>query len=200
VYGQLETIPFSEDSILETPQGLYPITKYLNELLSNKFNSQNGTQILGLRFFSVYGPWGRPDMAPLRLIASAMNESGFDLYGNLNKERDFTYIDDVVNAIIKLLDQDSWSRDTLNVGGGNNRNLKELIAIIEKLTAKKIIINHYPADVRDVNSTLASNQFLYSEIDFRPQITLEDGIERTIDWVKRNNYQKLLLGWCSETR
>jgi len=197
VYGASSMLPFSEDEELQLPTVSYPRTKYINEKLAELYSNSDTTQILGLRFFSVYGPWGRPDMAPLRLLSSALNGHKFKLLGGTANQRDFTYIDDVVDSIIKLLNLETVTPPIINVGGGNYRSIAELINIIEKLTGQEIDIRDTSADLRDVPTTWASFELLEKSINSHPSIDLENGIAKTLDWILKNKLQKKLEFWCN---
>jgi UDP-glucuronate 4-epimerase len=160
VYEKAEIFPFSETESLKKPNGIYPYTKWLNEDFAYELSGISTTKFLGLRFFSVYGPWGRPDMAYLRMIGAIFNKATFVLNGNGAVKRDFTFIDDVTSRITALLQiQEGWP-DVLNIGGGRDVSIKQLHAIIEGITGKKLTVNYADSSALDLPVTLADGTLL----------------------------------------
>jgi UDP-glucuronate 4-epimerase len=158
----------------------------------------------GLRFFTVYGPWGRPDMAYFKLIASALTGIEFKLFGNGSIKRDFTYIDDIVNSII-LLENELSSKgvgfnDVVNIGGGKPISMSQVISEIEKQIGNKIIINEFPTNNFDLQETCADFNYLNSLINQKPSISFESGIARTIDWASSNLVKNSIRKWADSVK
>jgi len=199
VYGANETIPFSEDHNVDHPVSLYAATKRGNEAMAHSYAHLYGLPVTGLRFFTVYGPWGRPDMSPM-LFASAITEGKPIKVFNYGKHRrDFTYIDDIVGGVVGSLDRvasadPSWSGLNPNPATskapwrlyniGNNRPV-ELLYFIEcletalgKTTEKELL----PMQPGDVENTYADISRLEADIDYRPDTPIEAGVERFVTW------------------
>ena len=203
VYGNRSDSLFTESSNILNPISFYGATKLSNELLAPTLVEGSSSRIRGIRFFTVYGPWGRPDMAYFRLANSALHDTEFTLYGNGEITRDFTFIDDV-SRCIELLKKELISRprgysDVVNVGGGQPASLLEMIRIIEEITNKKIKINFVGKNKNDVNNTRASTEYLKSLIDFTPQVSLHDGLEAFVKWSQSSDISEKMGGWIEST-
>jgi len=203
VYGNSVNFPFSEKDLSIRPISFYGATKLANELLAPTLIKNSETRARGLRFFTVYGPWGRPDMAYFRLINAAQNKSQFHMFGDGSVIRDFTYVDDVVNSISQLVvDLDSRSggfHDVVNVAGGKPASLRQMIEEISKQLGEKIPINKSEMHANDVNSTAADTSYLSSLTTRIPSTSLEEGISRVIEWAKQPSVQPHLKAWVDSS-
>jgi len=191
VYGGAIMAPFSEDDLSDDVQNLYAATKRSNELIARAFATSFNVRSTGLRFFTVYGPWSRPDMAVFSFARKIMNNEAINLYGNGELLRDFTYIDDVVDALERIfnkINQENSSRTEdlphrlLNVGRGEPRSVIELVEYLEKylsISAKRNLVDR---PVQDVVKTHADLQKLNDFVGAVPKIGLEEGIERFCRW------------------
>ena len=195
VYGENSQSPFTEIGSDPAPIGPYAVTKYTNELITNELVSGSKTCATGLRFFSVYGPWGRPDMAYFRLIAAGLSDYGFVMNGDGNKKRDFTYITDIVESIIKIHFHKNYGNRVLNIGGGQPRSINDLVNVCSNAIGKEIDITFGYGDSRDVFQTFASFKELEKIIGIHPTTTLEIGIEKTVSWAKSLDPTFSLKNW-----
>ena len=199
VYGDQSRLPYSEVETKLIPTSFYGITKLTNELLVNVLVPKSRTRARGMRFFTVYGPMGRPDMAYFRLISSSLNDEEFSLFGDGTVERDFTFIDDVVDSCtslaIELSKRDSGYCDVVNIGGGSPVSMNSLIAMIENLTGKKIQISSKPTNSADVRVTKADDKLLKSLIHCGSFTPLMSGIETTLNWASSKNIKRELQAW-----
>ncbi len=202
VYGNDSKVPFSESELNLNPISYYGATKLTNELLARASSSFSDTKIRGLRFFTVYGPWGRPDMAYFRLINSAVNGIPFPKFGNGSVKRDFTFIDDTVESITKLSQELSEHEagyfDIVNVGGGNPYSLNDLIEEIELQTDTKIMDQSFSAVNGDVNLTVADSQLLTALTSQRPSTSLSLGIEKTLKWARKPGMGEKIKKWADQ--
>lgn len=201
VYGNSKNIPYSESDFNITPISFYGATKLSNEFLAASMVRGTQTRARGLRFFTVYGPWGRPDMAYFRLASSLITNKEFTLYGNGEIIRDFTYIDDTVNSSLALGKQLEDCRvigysDVVNVAGGKPSSMRELVATFEKISGLKIKIKHVDKIDKDVNQTVADSTKLNDLIHFIPAISLEIGVSKVFDWAKSKNVSHLIESWA----
>lgn len=188
VYGNSQNVPFSEQHIINQPVSVYAATKAANELLANVYSHQYGLKCTGLRFFTVYGPWGRPDMAPM-LFANAISKGKpLKLFNGGDHERDFTYVDDIVSGIIAVMEQSSdvirpLSR-VYNIGASKPVHLGTFLSIMEKAINKKAIITLAPMQSGDVKTTYADVSLLQAETGYSPTVELSEGIDKFIAWFK----------------
>lgn len=192
VYGLNKKVPFSTDDKTDSQVSLYGATKKSNELMSHSYSKLYGIPMTGLRFFTVYGPWGRPDMAPFKFTKKILEGDSIDIYNNGDLSRDFTYIDDIVTGILKIAEHAPKSMDNehapcrvLNIGNGSPVNLLKFVETIERklnLTADK---NMMPMQDGDVFQTWADTKELESLIEFKPQVNLTDGISEFVDWYRK---------------
>jgi len=199
VYGGNTKMPFQENAEVGHPISLYAATKRSNELIAHTYSNLYNLPATGLRFFTVYGPWGRPDMA-LFMFTKAINEDKpINVFNNGKMMRDFTYISDVVESVKRLiykpaipsLDFDKESPDPskswaphriFNIGNSKPTFLMDYIAAIEKCLNKKAKINFLPMQLGDVKATYADTSALESCINFKPNTSIEDGISKFVDW------------------
>ena len=184
VYGEGLEAPFRENSILPAPKSLYALSKLSNENIAKNLPSA-GTERIGLRFFTVYGPWGRPDMAVFRLLASALLDKEFLLTANLNVKREYTFVTDVVSTIHSIIKSSySFENEVFNVAGSKPYSLTQLFQLLENYRISPKIVNAQ-ADLMDVNLTHGSTVKLADFGLSVPQTTLEVGIQLTWEWIQK---------------
>lgn len=190
VYGMNAKVPFSEDDQVDHPVSLYAATKKSNELMAHTYSHLYKLPTTGLRFFTVYGPWGRPDMAPM-LFAKAITEGKpIKVFNNGDMKRDFTYIEDIVNGVISLINKGSINTDSppyqiLNIGHSSPVDLMEFIQVLESKIGKKAQLEMYPMQAGDVKITYADTSKLTLKTGYKPNVGLTKGIVEFIDWYKR---------------
>ena len=195
VYGMNVKQPFSTSDRVDYPISLYAATKKSNELMAHTYSHLYGLPTTGLRFFTVYGPYGRPDMAYYKFTKKIINGESIDVYNNGNMKRDFTYIDDIVDGIVNTLDSipSNCNSDETNAAPpyrifniGNNKpvSLREFITTIENACEKKAIENLLPMQPGDVPTTFADVDDLISAVGFKPSTSIQDGINKFVDWYK----------------
>jgi UDP-glucuronate 4-epimerase len=191
VYGDGLVAPFDESSALPEFKSLYALSKFSNEIIS-KYYPIGEMSLIGLRFFTVYGPWGRPDMAVFRLLASSRLERPFNLTANLDISRDFTYVDDVVSVVSKLLEANFISpiSGVLNVAGSKPRSLRDLFQVASNLGIQMKIEKH-DADPLDAQTTNGSTTKLERFGLPIPTTSLEIGISKTWDWINNCDLSSL---------
>ena len=189
VYGGNTKVPFSINDRVDTPVSLYAATKRSDELMSYTYNHLYGINTIGLRFFTVYGPWGRPDMATWIFTKKIINEEPIEVFNNGNMERDFTYIDDIINGTISILDSckddnnESFSK-VYNIGNNKPENLLNFISLIEENLGKKAIKIMKPLQKGDVPNTYADIKDIQADYNFTPKTKLAEGIPKFIEWYK----------------
>ncbi|GAA3951286.1 NAD-dependent epimerase [Allohahella marinimesophila] len=201
VYGANETMPFSIHDNVDHPLSLYAATKKSNELMSHTYSSLFGLPTTGLRFFTVYGPWGRPDMALFIFTKRILAGEPIDVFNYGKHKRDFTYIDDIVEGVIRTSDHvarpnDKWSGAdpdpgtsrvpyrVYNIGSNNPVELSRYIEILESCLGKKAERNLLPLQPGDVPATFADVQALIDDVGYKPATPVEEGIARFVDWYK----------------
>ncbi len=189
VYGENKEMPYKENFNTDNPESLYAVTKKTNELLAQTYSNLYQLNTIGLRFFTVYGPWGRTDMAPYIFIKSINEGKTIHLFNNGQSLRDFTFVDDVVKSIYLIFRKITSSEsDTyplfsiFNVGNSKAVVLQKFLSTVEKLLNKKAQIIYKPNQEGDVTATYACVDKLYNFIDFKPDTDIEDGLRKTIDW------------------
>lgn len=190
VYGQNEKIPFSTDDNVDHPISLYAATKKSNELMAYTYSHLYGFKTTGLRFFTVYGPWGRPDMAMFLFTDAIMDDRPIKVFNNGDQERDFTYIDDIVEGVFKIIDQDnSKSKYSLyNIGNSKPVKLMDFITEIEKqigVVAKKEMLPMQPGDV---TRTWADVESLKEDYNYSPTTSVSEGVFKFVKWY--NDYYR----------
>jgi len=186
VYGANTQMPFSEMHKTERPVSLYAVTKKSNELMAHSYSHLFNIPTTGLRFFTVYGPWGRPDMALFLFTKKILDGEAIDVFNNGNHKRDFTYIDDVVEGILRVLDSppsDSLYR-IFNIGSNNPENLLTSIELLEQALGKKAVKNLLPMQPGDVADTYADVSELMTCVNYKPDTPLAEGIQNFVDWYK----------------
>ena len=188
VYGENKKVPFETSDNVDYPISLYAATKKSNELMAHSYGHLYGFKTTGLRFFTVYGPWGRPDMAYYLFADAILNNKPIKVFNNGDLERDFTYIDDIVNGVIKIIEKNIDSRDhykIYNIGNNKTESLKDFIETIENVMGKKAIKEMYPMQQGDVPKTFANIDKLIDDIDYRPSTSISDGLEKFINWYEK---------------
>lgn len=187
VYGNSDDIPFKESAMTDNPVSLYAATKKCDEILAQSYSNLYGIQCIGLRFFTVYGPSGRPDMAPV-IFAKAIDEGKeIKVFNNGNMLRDFTYVDDVVNGIISIVENDNGKLYGIyNIGCGNPVNLMDFIKELEKNLGKKANVVYMPIQKGDVTKTYADCSRLKEDYNYIPSVKTEEGVKLFIEWFKKN--------------
>jgi nucleoside-diphosphate-sugar epimerase len=174
VYGNAEAYPTREDASLR-PVSPYGVSKVACESLAQAYSESLGLDVVSLRYFTVFGPRQRPDMAFSRIVGSLLNGRPFDLFGTGEQSRDFTYVDDAVAATFMAMTGAPESR-VYNVGGGSETTLAEVIATCERLSGKRLDVRRGPASAGDVRRTAADTTLIRSQLGWRPQTTLEEGL------------------------
>jgi UDP-glucuronate 4-epimerase len=205
VYGANTKIPFSVHDTVDHPVSIYGASKKANELMAHSYSHLYNLPITGLRFFTVYGEWGRPDMAPFLFTKAILEGKHIDVFNYGKMRRDFTYIDDIVEGVVRVLDQvpqanHNWSSDTpdpsssnapyklYNIGNNQPIELMHFIEVLENCLGKKAQMNMLPLQPGDVLATYADVDDLVQDVGFKPNTSIEKGIERFVTWY-REYYQ-----------
>lgn len=206
VYGLNRKMPFSTDDSVDHPISLYAATKKANELMAHTYSHLYGIPTTGLRFFTVYGPWGRPDMALFKFTKAILAGEPIDVYNYGNMQRDFTFIDDIVESIVRLQDvlpqpNPEWTVETgspatssapykvYNIGNNEPVMLMEYIEALESALGMEAQKNMLPIQPGDVLNTSSDTSELYKTIGFKPKTTVRDGVQQFVDWY-REFYQQ----------
>ncbi|MEN6521638.1 MAG: NAD-dependent epimerase [Armatimonadota bacterium] len=202
VYGSNKKLPFSVDDNVDHPVSLYAATKKANELMAHTYSHLYGLPTTGLRFFTVYGPWGRPDMALFIFTKAILEGRPIDVYNYGKMKRDFTYIDDIVEGVVRVLDnvpqpnaayadaefltpaQSPAPYKVYNIGNHSPTELLHFIEVLEKCLGKKAQMNLLPMQPGDVPATFADVDALMNDVGFKPDTPIEVGIERFVGWYR----------------
>lgn len=187
VYGMRSDTPYRESDKTDTPVSLYAATKKSNELMAYAYSHLYGIPATGLRFFTVYGPWGRPDMAPYLFLHAVMEGKPIRVFNHGDMQRDFTYIDDIVEGVVRVLEHAPDGEDphrVYNIGHSEPVELMDFIRTIERVSGKKAIMQMEDMQAGDVVCTYADTTRLEEDFDFHPQIGVEEGIRRYYEWYK----------------
>ena len=192
VYGSSGKQPFSESENTDSPVSMYAATKKSNELMANVYFELYRLKSIGLRFFTVYGPWGRPDMAYYKFADKIMRGESIDVYNNGKMKRDFTYVDDIILCIERIIkkftsDEIDIKCSIYNIGRGKPENLEDFISVIERNLDKKAVKNYLPMQPGDVVETYADVSGIEEDFDYKPRIDLDYGIREFITWFKKYN-------------
>jgi UDP-glucuronate 4-epimerase len=199
VYGLNECYPFSTEHSVDHPISLYAASKKANELMAHAYSHLYGLRTTGLRFFTVYGPWGRPDMAYFIFASKITKDEPIDVYNEGRMSRDFTYIDDIIEGIVRVVDNPAvpmpgWSGENpvpgastapwrvYNIGRGNPVNLLEFIETLEDCLGRKAVKNMLPMQPGDVAATWADVSQLKRDFGYEPRVTIQEGLRRFADW------------------
>ncbi len=199
IYGANEKIPFAETDRADEPMTLYAATKKSGELMAHSYAHLYGIPTTAFRFFTVYGPWGRPDMALFKFVDSILNDRPIEIYGEGKMSRDFTYIDDLVEGIVRLMAAvpgesnrvagiDTLSHHApfriVNVGGGQPVELMQFVETVEAAVCKPAVRTMLPMQQGDVPRTFAAPDLLNALTGFKPSISVEEGVKRFVDWYR----------------
>jgi UDP-glucuronate 4-epimerase len=186
VYGKNSSQPFSEKAPCDSPESYYASTKRSNELMAKSLFHTEGLSSIGLRFFTVYGPWGRPDMAPMLFAKAGASDQTIKVFNHGKQERDFTYIDDIVEGIFKLTTMENFPDQALvcNIGNGAPVGLMDFISILEKSMGIEFRKEFIDAQKGDVESTYADTTLLESLVDYKAKVCLEMGIPLFTAWYR----------------
>lgn len=201
VYGLNRKMPFSADDVVDHPVSLYAATKKANELMSHTYSHLYNLPTTGLRFFTVYGPWGRPDMALFKFTKAMLEGQKIDVYNYGKMKRDFTYIDDIVEAVVRIQDvipqaNAEWTVETgapsqssapyriFNVGNSAPVELMDYITALEEALGIEADKNMMPIQAGDVLETSADTSELYEVIGFKPQTSVKQGVKKFVDWYR----------------
>ena len=201
VYGANTKMPFSVHQNVDHPLSLYAASKKANELMAHTYSHLYGLPTTGLRFFTVYGPWGRPDMALFKFTKAILAGNSIQVFNFGKHRRDFTYVDDIVNGVIRVVDKPAtpnllWDGDlpdpgtskapwrVYNIGNNNPVELLDYIKALEAILGKKATLELLPLQPGDVPDTFANVDDLVSDFDFKPTTSIEEGIERFVAWYR----------------
>lgn len=201
IYGSNTKMPFSTHDNVNHPVSLYAATKKANELMAHSYSHLYNLPTTGLRFFTVYGPWDRPDMALQKFTKAILTGVPIQMFNNGNHRRDFTYIDDIVEGVIRVLDKPAqpnpdWNSDEpdpatsyapwriYNIGNNNPVELKDYVSALEAALGKEAEKEFLPLQAGDVEGTFADVDDLARDFDYKPSTTLEDGMSKFVEWYK----------------
>jgi len=201
VYGGNIQLPYSENNTVDHPVSVYAASKKTNELLAHTYSHLYALPCTGLRFFTVYGPWGRPDMSYFLFTKSILAGKKINIFNNGDMARDFTYIDDICESLVRVMDKipsgekdfdmmnpkihSSWApHKVFNIGNSSSINLMEFIKIIEDEIGEKALKNFLPMQPGDVKLTLADTSLLENWIGYKPSTNIKDGIKEFVKWYK----------------
>lgn len=184
VYGKQSSYPFVETDSCDQPVSLYGASKKANELMAHSYAHLYGIPCTGLRFFTVYGPYGRPDMAPFLFTQKIFHDDVIDVYNHGQLTRDFTYIDDIIAGILSLIQLPPSQHRVFNIGRGEPVNLMDFIRCLEKTIGKPAKLRFCDMQAGDVFNTYASTSALHALTGYKPRISLNEGIERFITWYR----------------
>lgn len=201
VYGSNTSMPFSVHDNVDHPVSLYAASKKANELMAHTYSHLYRLPTTGLRFFTVYGPWGRPDMAYFRFTQNILAGKPIDVFNNGNHQRDFTYIDDIVEGVVRVLDKipepnPDWSGDApdpasstapyrlYNIGNNQPVELMHYIEVLEDCLGKKAVKNMLPMQPGDVQATYADVDELVQAVGYKPDMSVAEGMARFVDWYR----------------
>lgn len=184
VYGNNVKVPFSEEDNVDHPVSLYAATKKSNELMAHTYSHLYKIPSTGLRFFTVYGPWGRPDMAIYKFTEAMLNSKPVQVYAEGMLLRDFTYIDDIINGILEVLRKQKTVKppSVMNIGNHAPVTVNQLISELELFLNKKADINYLPMQPGDVKATFANIKRINTYCNFKPQTNLKKGLKKFCDW------------------
>ena len=199
VYGENGKLPFNENHNVDHPMSLYAATKKANELMAHSYSHLYGIPTTGLRFFTVYGPWGRPDMAPMIFAKAILSDQKIDVFNNGQMSRDFTYIDDIVDGVLGVIDKPATSNvnfdplapepssskapfKVFNIGKGSPTSLMSFIGVLENVLGKKAQVNMLAMQPGDVLATAADISAIQQWSGFQPNIGIQDGVTKFADW------------------
>lgn len=192
VYGMNSKVPYNEDDKVDSPVSLYAASKKSNELMAHSYSKLYGIAMSGLRYFTVYGPWGRPDMAPMLFANAISKDEEIKVFNNGNLSRDFTYIDDIIEGTIRVIDSmpvatecpNEVAYKIYNIGCSTPVKLMDFINEIEQALGKEAKKIYLPMQQGDVYQTYADTSRLENELNYKPKVNLHEGISKFIEWYK----------------
>ena len=199
VYGGNTKLPFQETDPVDHPVSLYAATKRANELMAHTYSHVFGLPTTGLRFFTVYGPWGRPDMSPILFASAIMEGRTIDLFNHGRSLRDFTYVTDIVEGVVRVMDHlpapadaaaprvpsASWAPfRVFNIGNHDAVEVKRFIALLEDALGRKALLDPKPMEPGDVEATFADTDALAAAVGFAPSTPIEEGVRRFVAWYR----------------
>lgn len=202
VFGARTDLPYDVGKAVSHPLNLYSATKLANEAMAHAYAYVFGIPCTGLRFFTVYGPWGRPDMALFKFTRAILNGDPIDVYGDGLMERDFTFIDDIVDGVVAALDDvpgrdPAWRSDApspatsgvapwrlLNLGAGRREPLMRYIKVLEEKLGRKAVLTHLPVQAGEMVRTEAALDQTEAALGYRPKVSIDDGVGRFVDWYR----------------
>ena len=188
VYGRNRALPFAENDPVDTPVSLYAVTKRTDELASHAYWHLYGMKLTGLRFFTVYGPWGRPDMAYYSFAQAIQDGKPITVYDNGELRRDFTYIDDIVSGVLACLDRPPGEGQApllFNIGNNRGERVADLVTLLEQSLGRKAVVVNAPRPVADVTETCADLTAIAAHAGYRPTTPLAVGIPRFVEWFRQ---------------
>ena len=202
VYGANTKLPFCEEDNVDHPISLYAASKKANELMAHSYSHLYGLPCTGLRFFTVYGPWGRPDMAYFSFTRKILAGEAIPVFNEGRMQRDFTYIDDIIEGVVRVIDKlpegdEQWNGDEpnsatsrapyriYNIGASRTVQLLDFIHVLEHCLGKKASLNLLPMQSGDVKATFANVTALQEAVGFKPSTSIETGLQRFVDWYKQ---------------
>lgn len=187
VYGGNTKTPFAESDSVDSPVSLYAVTKKSNELMAHVYTKLYGIPTTGLRFFTVYGPWGRPDMAPMLFTKAILAGESIKVFNNGNLSRDFTYIDDIIEGVVRVIDHAPVCEipaEIYNIGCGHPMPLMNFIHTLEEKLGRKAEMKMLPMQQGDVYTTYADTSKLERDMGYKPHVSLDEGIGKFVEWYK----------------
>lgn len=187
IYGNSSDVPFSTNQNVDHPISLYAATKKANELMAHAYSHLYNFQTIGLRFFTVYGPWGRPDMAMFLFTDAILNHQPLKVFNHGDLSRDFTYIDDIIQGIDKILENQTIKEkyQLYNIGNSKPVQLMDFIKEVELSTGEKAILEMYPMQAGDVNQTWADVQELKDKFGYNPNYPVDKGVYNFVQWYRK---------------
>jgi len=199
VYGSNMSLPFRVEDRVDHPLSLYAATKKADELISESYASLYRLPLTGLRFFTVYGPWGRPDMAMWIFIKALYAGEPLPLFNGGEMRRDFTYIDDIVRGVVACLDGppaddrqvkaggSTGPHALYNIGNSCSEDLMRVVALLEQETGRKALLDPMPMQIGDVRETFADISAIERDLGFRPVTTIDEGVPRFVQWYREHH-------------
>jgi len=193
VYGNSVDTPFNTSQNVDHPISLYAATKKANELMAHSYSHLYQFQTIGLRFFTVYGPWGRPDMAMFLFTDAILNNKPIKVFNHGDLARDFTYIDDIIQGIVKIIENNSRKElyQLYNIGNSKPVQLMNFISAVEEAANKKAILEMLPMQPGDVNQTWADIEDLKTKFGYQPKFPVKEGVKNFVEWYK--SYYKIQI-------
>jgi len=183
VYGGNEKLPCSEEDRTDDPLSLYGQNKKDNELMAHAYHSLYGTPVTGLRFFTVYGPWGRPDMALFLFTDALLHNRSLQIFGEGKMQRDFTYVDDIADGIIASIDK-NFPEEVFNLGCGRKEELMDYVKMVETSCSQEAKKDFLPMQPGDVKATLADIEKARTMLGYEPKTTIKEGVPKFVEWYR----------------